>query len=79
MRPAISQLLDVCPERRIEARELKAAADAARATLLDARTPAEFAGATMDGQKRGGHIPGARLVAAKSLYAADGRYVGGEE
>ena len=72
-------VLDVRPERRIETRELKAAADAAGASLLDARTPAEFAGETMAGQKRGGHIPGARLVPAKSLYGSDGRYVGAEE
>ena len=72
-------VLDVRPERRIETRELKAAADATGVSLLDARTPAEFAGETMAGQKRGGHIPGARLVPAKSLYGADGRYVGAEE
>jgi thiosulfate/3-mercaptopyruvate sulfurtransferase len=72
-------VLDVRPERRIEAKELRAAADATAATLLDARTPAEFAGETMAGQKRGGHIPGARLVPAKSLYGVDGRYVGAEE
>jgi thiosulfate/3-mercaptopyruvate sulfurtransferase len=72
-------VLDVRPERRIETRELKAAADATGTSLLDARTPAEFAGETMAGQKRGGHIPGARLVPAKSLYGPDGRYVGAEE
>ena len=72
-------VLDVRPERRIEAKELKAAADAKARALLDARTPAEFAGEKMAGQKRGGHIPGARLVPAKSLYAADGRYVDAEE
>jgi len=71
--------LDVRPERRIESRELRAVAGAAAATLLDARTPAEFEGETMAGQKRGGHIPGARLMPAKSLYAADGRYVGADE
>lgn len=72
-------ILDVRPERRIETQELKTAADRAGASLLDARTPAEFAGETMAGQKRGGHIPGARLVPAKGLYRADGRYVGAEE
>ena len=72
-------VLDVRPERRIESRELRARAGAAEATLLDARTPAEFAGETMAGQKRGGHIPGARLVPAKSLYAAGGTYIGADE
>lgn len=72
-------VLDARSQRRIETRELKAAAEASDSALLDARTPAEFAGKTMAGQKRGGHIPGARLVPAKSLYGADGRYVGAEE
>jgi thiosulfate/3-mercaptopyruvate sulfurtransferase len=74
-----SFVLDVRPERRIETGELKKAAETAGTSLLDARTPAEFAGETVAGQKRGGHIPGARLVPAKSLYGADGRYVGAEE
>jgi thiosulfate/3-mercaptopyruvate sulfurtransferase len=72
-------ILGVRPERRIETRELKAAADAKANALLDARTQAEFAGKTMAGQKRGGHIPGARLAPAKSLYGADGRYVSADE
>lgn len=72
-------ILRVRPERRIETKELKAAADAKTNALLDARTPAEFAGKTMAGQRRGGHIPGARLAPAESLYGADGRYVGADE
>ena len=71
-------VLGVRPERRIETRGLQAA-EAAGALLLDARTPAEFSGERMAGQKRGGHIPGARLVPVKSLYAADGRYIGADE
>jgi thiosulfate/3-mercaptopyruvate sulfurtransferase len=71
-------VLEVRPERRIETSELKAV-DAAGASLLDARTPAEFAGETLAGQKRGGHIPGARLVPARSLYGAGGRYVDAED
>ena len=72
-------VLRVRPERRIERAELKAALDVKGARLLDARTPAEFAGETMSGQKRGGHIPGARLVPAKSFYDEKGRYVGADE
>ena len=71
-------VLRVRPERRIERAELKAALDVKGTRLLDARTPAEFAGQTLSGQKRGGHIPGARLVAAKSLYDEKGRYVGAD-
>jgi thiosulfate/3-mercaptopyruvate sulfurtransferase len=74
-----SFVFDVRPERRIETRELKTAAGTPGALLLDARSPAEFAGESMAGQKRGGHIPGARLVPARSLYDAAGRYVGAEE
>lgn len=43
--------------------------------LLDARTPEEFEGRRVAGQSRGGHVPGARLVPHRALYAADGRYV----
>ncbi len=64
------------PERRIETAELEAALDARHATLLDVRTAAEFAGSRMHGQKRGGHLPGARLVPQESLYLPDGRFVG---
>ena len=64
------------PERRIETAALKTAVKAKRAPLLDARTPAEFAGERMSGQKRGGHLPAARLVPEKSLYDPDGRYLG---
>lgn len=63
------------PARRIELRDLEAAVAARSRPLLDARTPEEFAGRTMTGQKRGGHLPGARLVPQKELVLADGRYV----
>jgi len=72
-------VLRVRAERRIETAALKAALDAKSTALLDARTPAEFAGETMSGQKRGGHLPGARLVPEKSLYDKEGRYVGADE
>lgn len=72
-------VLRVRPERRIETAALKSALDATSPALLDARTPAEFAGETMSGQKRGGHLPGARLVPEKRLYERDGRYVSAEE
>ena len=72
-------VLRLRPERRIETAALKAALEAKSAALLDARTPAEFAGETMSGQKRGGHLPGARLVPERSLYDSGGRYVGADE
>jgi thiosulfate/3-mercaptopyruvate sulfurtransferase len=61
-------VLRVRPERRIETAALKATLDAKRPALLDARTPAEFAGETMSGQKRGGHLPGARLGVLAANY-----------
>lgn len=72
-------VLRVRPERRIETAALKAALDAKSAALLDARTPEEFAGERMSGQKRGGHLAGARLVPEKGLYRGDGRYLGADE
>ncbi|MCM3875364.1 MAG: rhodanese-like domain-containing protein [Thermoanaerobaculia bacterium] len=72
-------VLRVRPERRIEKAALKAALDAKGAVLLDARTPAEFGGETVSGQKRGGRLPGARLVPERGLYDGEGRYVGADE
>jgi len=62
--------------RRIEAVEVRAAVDAG-VKLFDVRTPEEFAGKPMTAQKRGGRIPGARLVALKDLYRPDGTFVDG--
>ncbi len=66
------------PDRRIRLDALRAALAASEVTLLDARTAGEFAGERERGQKRGGRIPGARLVPAAALRSADGRYVDGE-
>lgn len=63
------------PERRILLAELGRALGDPALVLLDARTPEEFAGERWAGQARGGHLPGARLVPAASLYRADGRYL----
>jgi thiosulfate/3-mercaptopyruvate sulfurtransferase len=41
--------------------------------LLDARSPDEFTGKDVRG-KRGGHIPGAKLLEWKELLADDGRF-----
>lgn len=60
-------------ERRIRIGELRSRLGSLR--LLDARTREEFSGKKLPGQERGGHLPGAILVAARSLYGADGRYV----
>jgi thiosulfate/3-mercaptopyruvate sulfurtransferase len=66
------------PDRRIRLDALRAALAVGKVTLLDARTAEEFAGKRERGQKRGGRIPGARLVPEAALRGADGRYVDGE-
>lgn len=66
------------PGRRIRLDALRTALAASEVTLLDARTAEEFAGKREQGQKRGGRIPGARLVPAAALRSADGHYVDGE-
>lgn len=67
------------PERRILANELARGLGSPGLVLLDARAPAEFAGESWTGQARGGHLPGARLVPAVSLFLPDGRYVAAAE
>ncbi len=71
--------LEPHPERRIDLAELTRRRSEPGLVLLDARTPAEFAGERLAGQRRGGHLPGARLVPAAALYRSDGRFVGAEE
>lgn len=43
--------------------------------LLDARSPEEFLGKRMEAQKRGGHLPGAKLISVSELYQPNGYYV----
>ena len=71
--------LEPHPERRIELAELARRLGAPGLALLDARTPEEFAGGRVAGQRRGGHLPGARLVPAAALYRPDGRFVDAAE
>jgi thiosulfate/3-mercaptopyruvate sulfurtransferase len=65
------------PERRIDSDALATSRE--KRVVLDARTVEEWNGMRMKGQKRGGHIPGARLVPYQSLYRKDGTYVDGDE
>jgi thiosulfate/3-mercaptopyruvate sulfurtransferase len=67
----------VRPERRIDADVLETSRE--KRAVLDARTVEEWNGMRMKGQKRGGHIPGARLVPYQSLYRKDGTYVDADE
>jgi thiosulfate/3-mercaptopyruvate sulfurtransferase len=65
--------------RRISREALRRALAGGEVVLLDARTLEEFAGKTLKGQKRGGHLPGARLVPAAKLRSPDGAYASAEE
>lgn len=65
-------------ERRALLPEVNLALRDERRTLLDARTPAEFTGERAKGQKRGGHLPRARLVPIDSLYDEKGRFASAE-
>ncbi|MDP2314526.1 MAG: rhodanese-like domain-containing protein [Pseudomonadota bacterium] len=58
----------VDPTLRVDARALRNGPDAW--TIVDVRTPAEFAGATPYGELRGGHLPGAVNVEWGDLLAA---------
>lgn len=66
------------PERRILLETLRSDVAEGRRPLLDARTPEEFAGKALRGQRRGGRLPGARLVPAAALRDASGQYVSAE-
>lgn len=61
------------PQRRALLEEVKDALG--KRQLLDARSPSEFAGEKVTGQKRGGHLSGAKLIPELSLYRSDGKYV----
>lgn len=63
----------VRPELRVEADEVLAASRDDTAIVVDARDAAQYSGETVRGS-RGGHIPGAVHLAAKSLFAADGTW-----
>lgn len=67
------------PERRILLDEISRALGDPSLVLLDARTPEEYEGERWAAQKRGGHLPGARLVPSASLFHPDGGYLDAAE
>lgn len=64
--------------RRSNKDEIKNSLNKALFTLIDARSMAEFEGEKLFGQKRGGHIPGAKLISFESLYDRNGNYISKE-
>jgi thiosulfate/3-mercaptopyruvate sulfurtransferase len=66
------------PELRVEAEHVAAAIDAPDTLIVDARDAEQYCGATRRGP-RGGHIPGAIHLPAKSLVQADGRWKPADE
>lgn len=63
----------VRPELRVEAEEIVAADAAPELLVVDARDETQYRGETVRGS-RGGHIPGAVSIPAKSLVNADGTW-----
>lgn len=63
------------PGRRIEKEALRGVVASGGRPILDARDEEEFAGKKRSGQRRGGHLPGARLVPFRRLFDGSGRYV----
>ncbi len=43
--------------------------------LFDSRTEQEFQGERLHGQRRGGRIPGAKLIPFENLYQSNGQYI----
>lgn len=64
--------------RLAELADVRQALKSKQAVFLDARELDEWQGRTVRAQKRGGHLPGARLVAHHEVYQADGHYVDAE-
>ena len=56
----------------IEKEELQKLLKEGKTVILDARSPAEYAGATPHGETRGGRLPGARSLHFRTLVGSDG-------
>lgn len=76
--PATKFAVRFQPERLEEIDSLKAAVAQQRATVVDARSQAEFTGAEVRGA-RGGHIPGAKHLEWTQLLTDDGRFKSPDE
>jgi thiosulfate/3-mercaptopyruvate sulfurtransferase len=63
----------VRPELRVEANEVLAASTEHDATIVDARDPGQYTGEIVRGS-RGGHVPGAVSIPAKTLFRDDGTW-----
>lgn len=63
----------VRPTLRVGAKDVLSRIDDDGTTIIDARDEGQYSGAVQRGS-RGGHIPGAEHVAAKSLVEADGTW-----
>ena len=66
------------PELRVEAEDLLARIGDSSSVIVDARDPAQYTGAVRRGP-RGGHVPSAVNVWAKSLVNDDGTWKGNDE
>ena len=71
--PVVTFTPESCPELRVDADEVLSASASASAVIVDARDAGQYTGATVRGP-RGGHIPGAVNIPAKSLFKPDGTW-----
>ena len=67
------------PQRRASKDDIKENLKLGLRSLFDIRSLKEFNGQTMPGQRRGGHIPKARLVEFNKLYQDNGRFINAED
>lgn len=61
------------PEWRMTAEQVRDGLEKAGVTLLDARDEGQYTGRVRRG-KRGGHIPGAKLLSREAFFAEDGTF-----
>jgi thiosulfate/3-mercaptopyruvate sulfurtransferase len=71
-------IVSLTPSRRAQMDDISQNLKSHTHDLFDARTNEEFAGKKMSGQKRGGKIPGAKLVLFSELYSSDGSFISKE-
>ncbi len=61
------------PQWTLEKEDLRALSARGEGVILDARSPAEYAGAVRYGETRGGHVPGAKSLHFREWIGPDGR------
>ncbi len=76
--PVVTFTPESCPDLRVDADAVLSASSSTSTLIIDARDPGQYTGATVRGP-RGGHIPGAVNIPAKTLFKPDGTWKPREE